>query len=218
MDSPENFEKIAAIFLISTPSQGAPAAIFLSLLPNIAGKLVVDLQTKEANTHLQTLEKHWQSLLRRRKDNYHPRIYGAYETKKIKGLKVVPEVYTATTYDEEPIAENCNHINIVKPKSIDDSIYKWVRGRIADLQKHKSKAEQNAASFISNTLQHDEFELIRLTHKSNSESYLGSPIWGVRLPITCWFQKKNRNQSLYLSSSRAYNSINWSKNRSLFVD
>jgi hypothetical protein len=142
MEYPQYLQKIAAIFLISTPSQGAPAANFLSLLHRVVGKLVLDLRTIDDNTFLQHLENQWQAILRQRENKYPP-ILGAYEKKATsKILKVVPDAYTATYYDDTPIAVNCDHIDIVKPNSTNDSIYKWVRGRIADLQ---IKREQQQA-------------------------------------------------------------------------
>jgi hypothetical protein len=53
-------EKVVAIFLISTPSQGAPAANFIKLLPSvISGRLVLDIQTIDNNTYLRSLESKW---------------------------------------------------------------------------------------------------------------------------------------------------------------
>lgn len=145
MESSEYFQKIAAIFLIATPSQGAPLTNWISaLLQIIVGRLVVDIQTKDSNTYLQKLEEQWLTILRKRENQFPlPHIYGAYEKKAFKGLKIaVQEIYTATFYDEPPIAINADHIEIVKPKSPDDSIYTWVQGRIAALQKELGSIER----------------------------------------------------------------------------
>lgn len=124
--------KIKSIFLISVPSQGAPAANFLTLLPKIyTTPLPRDLETIDTNTFLLSLENSWQEIMRQRSDGF-PRIYCAYERKSTIGISVVPQVYTATICDNTPRAENEDHISIVKPLSQQNSIYTWVRGRIAE--------------------------------------------------------------------------------------
>ena len=95
IEHPGYFQKITAIFLIATPSQGSQIANWISSLSKVVGRLIVDLQTKDINTYLQNLENQWQTILRQRENKY-PRIYGAYEKKSIMALKVVSEVYTAT--------------------------------------------------------------------------------------------------------------------------
>ncbi|EDN69302.1 SesB [Beggiatoa sp. PS] len=134
-DFPEYFQKIAAIFLIATPSQGSPLANWISFLPKfLVGRLVPDLQTIENNSYLQELENRWNKLLKQRK-NICPRIYCAYERKATIILQVVSKVYMTTYCDKTSMPIGANHIDIVKPKSPGDPIYKWVRGCIADLQK-----------------------------------------------------------------------------------
>jgi hypothetical protein len=138
-DSPEYFQKIAAIFLIASPSQGSPFANWINFLPKfivefIVGRLVVDLQTKDVNTYLQYLEKQWRKLFQERENKY-PRIYCAHETKAtIIIFKVVSKVHMTTDCDGDSTAINADHIDIVKPISPSDHIYTWVRGCIADLQ------------------------------------------------------------------------------------
>ena len=135
MEDPKSSEKVMAVFLISTPSQGAPAANFMKLLPEvISGRLVADLETIDQSTYLQSLESSWQRLLRGRDSRNLPRVFCAYETQDTGPLLVVPQAYTATMCDETPRAENTDHIKIVKPEGKEDSIYRWVRGRIAALQ------------------------------------------------------------------------------------
>jgi len=130
-DNSEAVKKIKSVFLIGVPSQGAPAANFLKRLPKIFGNLVVDLSVANMN-YLRSLENRWKSFLRHRKQGL-PKIFCAYETRSTFGIKVVPEVYTSTTCDEEARPETTDHINIVKPTGIDNSIYGWVRGRIANI-------------------------------------------------------------------------------------
>jgi hypothetical protein len=143
-DSPEYFQKIKAIFLIATPSQGSPFANWISFLPkfiveSIFGRLVVDLQTKEVNTYLQYLESRWHKLFQQRENRY-PRIYCAYEKKAIIIFKVVSKVHMTTDCDGDSEAITANHIDIVKPISPGAHIYTWVRGHIVDLQKELGPA------------------------------------------------------------------------------
>jgi len=142
--------KVAAIFLISTPSQGAPAANFMTkALPQIvSGKLVRDMQTIAVNTYLQSLEARWQSILRHRKTQC-PRIYCAYETQQTGPVTIVSQAFTATVCDETPRAENANHLDIVKPKSVNDSIYRWVRGRIAQVNLVECRKSTCSDNFLA---------------------------------------------------------------------
>lgn len=136
-ERPELAERIAGIFLIAVPSQGAPGANLLKLFPKeLRGQLVADLRTIDSNTFLKSLESRWQTTLRQRDTTDPlPRIYCAYETQLTDGLLVVPLQYTATTCDQTPRAENSDHIQIVKPRNAEASIYGWVRGRIADVER-----------------------------------------------------------------------------------
>jgi hypothetical protein len=53
----KDLEKIVAILLISTPSQGTPAVEFVSSLPMlITGRLIVYIKTIDTNTYLLSLE------------------------------------------------------------------------------------------------------------------------------------------------------------------
>lgn len=129
--SKEKSDKLTGIFLISTPSQGSDASKLIADLPEILkGPLITDSQPIEVNTYLQSLEATWQNHLRQRKARF-PRVYCAYETKMTSGVLVVPMAYTATRCDETPRPENEDHSSIVRPQTTEDSIYRWVRGRIA---------------------------------------------------------------------------------------
>lgn len=136
---PGSIERVAAVFLISTPSQGAPAADFLKMLPRIVtGSIVPDLGTVASNTYLDSLESNWTTILQQRTTPW-PAVFCAYETKSTAIITVVPKVFTATRCDQDPRPEPKNHIDIVKPVSMNDSIYEWVRGRIAETGKARSQ-------------------------------------------------------------------------------
>jgi Putative serine esterase (DUF676) len=124
--------KTAAVFLIATPSQGAPAANLVKSLPAallpFSHRLVLDLTTIDANSFLQTLSNDWANFMRAHPDRY--RVYCAYETQPYLTLHVVPLQYSDHNCTENPLPENANHFTIVKPPNVEHSIYIWVRNRI----------------------------------------------------------------------------------------
>lgn len=138
LQHPRRLPAFQSLFLISTPTRGAPAANFISKLPQIVtGRIVADLTT--VSTHLDALESNWRAVLKARSSAF-PRIYCAYETEGIVGFTVVPKAYTDTLCDEDPRPEARNHINIVKPATQRDSIYQWVKGRIYSAAELQQKA------------------------------------------------------------------------------
>jgi hypothetical protein len=145
-------ERTRVVFLISTPSKGAPAVDFVKALPKIAlGPLVFDLKPISENTYLQDLDKQWDNFLRARRGSVNLRIYCAYETLPTSGITVVPEQYTSTLCDQTPFPVDADHIQIVKPNSEQAAIYTWVRGRIAEIsmsmkQDTASTSEQQKGS------------------------------------------------------------------------
>lgn len=133
--------KVAGVFLIASPSSGAPAANFISALPRaVGGRIVVDLKSVD-NSYLISLQGFWHDYLRR---NVVP-TYCAHETQPVLGLLVVPQVYTDAFCSENPFAANANHLNIVKPNSRDAETYKWVRGRLAEVSLRKQGAQPTRA-------------------------------------------------------------------------
>lgn len=123
-------KKVAAVFLIAVPSKGTPAAEWALKL--FSEPLMEDLKPIDVNSYLQALDDDWNSLVAKR-DARRPRVFCAYERQPTLGVTVLPIVYSYTHCDERPWAENKDHFAIVKPPSVGDSMYGWVRGRIASL-------------------------------------------------------------------------------------
>ena len=167
-----DLKKIRAVLLFSTPSQGAPAAnVVQQLIPKIfsTGRAIVDLQTIDANTFLQTLEAQWQTVFDSKRDDF-PKIYCAYETQSLYGIVVVPQAYTATRCDNIPRAWNRNHTNIVKPIDRSDEVYIWARGRIIEsLNASSKRASDSSIELVSVDLEEgegDELPLVNVNIRS----------------------------------------------------
>ncbi|SFT21966.1 hypothetical protein [Methylobacterium sp. yr668] len=127
--------KMAAVFLISTPSQGAEAANFVNSLPVVFkdNRLLADMKTVDANTFLQLVDDQWTLLMTRRAAEM-PKVFCMYETQSVPWTKVVvvPRIYANTRCSGPHRAENRDHISIVKPTGPDDPVYLWVRGEIVN--------------------------------------------------------------------------------------
>jgi len=147
-------ERTRAVFLISTPSKGSPAANFVRALPKIAtGPLVFDLKPISENTYLQDLDNHWENFLRSRRSSVNLTVFCAYETMATSGITVVPEQYTSTICDQTPFPVNSDHIQIVKPTSTQSVIYTWVRGRIAEISRSMTPPTSSASPLSSASTQ-----------------------------------------------------------------
>lgn len=90
------YDKIRSVTYLSTPAQGAKIAEYanwLSLSPQLK-----DMLPAEFNSFLQSLENDWIRLLMKRDSNkkHFPKAFVAYETRKTRGIKIVPRVYSQT--------------------------------------------------------------------------------------------------------------------------
>jgi hypothetical protein len=126
----EKLRRVKAVLFISTPAQGANIAeigSWLSFNPQLR-----DMRPADMNSFLQALENEWGDLFRERRPSRFPLSLCAYETKPTYGMLIVPRVYTATYCDQNPIAIDENHADVVKPRNADADIYKWSRARILE--------------------------------------------------------------------------------------
>lgn len=134
-------ERTTLMFLISSPSSGSPAATAAKYLPSLfkkANRQVLDLTDIDDNTYLQSTHNAWELFLQRRP---RPHILCAYEKRETYGIKIVPLAYADSACGGLRRAEDTNHIDIVKPRSRDASIYTWVRLQIgaSEFQSDTSK-------------------------------------------------------------------------------
>jgi hypothetical protein len=126
----EKLRRVKAVLFVSTPAQGANIAeigSWLSFNPQLR-----DMRPADMNSFLQALENQWGDLFRERRPSRFPLSFCAYETKPTYGTLIVPRVYTATYCDQNPIAIDENHADVVKPRNADADIYKWARARILE--------------------------------------------------------------------------------------
>lgn len=121
--------KTQAVFLISVPSKGAPIANWVDAVSK--SPLVADAKSIDVSSFLKRLDGDWEAFLRARDKDFPPRVFCAYEKKRTFGVMVVPMPSAATVCDAAPWPENKDHFSIAKPESVDASIYKWVRDKIA---------------------------------------------------------------------------------------
>lgn len=125
--SADDRARVSTVFLLGTPSQGAPLAPIVNLFcPKGSAK---DLTTIDDNGYLQRLEDDWQRAVRqaRRGNGEFPDIYCAYETKRTLGFDIVPLSRFATICDDDLLPIDTNHVELVKPQSRDSLQYKWVK-------------------------------------------------------------------------------------------
>jgi pimeloyl-ACP methyl ester carboxylesterase len=147
LTEPEDINRIKAVFLLATPSNGSPIVESITGIPKamayVLGKpdlyvfffphaeQLEDLRPGNLNSFLQTVRFDVRNMMERRS---WPRFFCAYEKKRTNGVLVVPEIYTQggpCRGAPRPITED--HIHIVKPSGPDHETYSWFRGKIQDV-------------------------------------------------------------------------------------
>ncbi|MBV8280552.1 MAG: alpha/beta hydrolase, partial [Candidatus Eremiobacteraeota bacterium] len=132
LNTPQNAEKlwrVRTVLLISVPSMGAPLAKIAHAVSSNPQFRDMDPDTSEAL--LRQWDEDWDSLMTSRTQKRpYPRAFVAYETKTVEGIEVLPDVFRQRASDQRPIAFDENHIDIVKPDSIDNEVYVWAKARI----------------------------------------------------------------------------------------
>jgi pimeloyl-ACP methyl ester carboxylesterase len=119
-------EKVGAVFLIGTPSQGATVAGLVNVLCKNGS--AADLKTIGDNGYLQRLEDDWQGGARNARVGHDfPEVHCAYETQTTAGVMIVPRAQAATYCYDDPMPITENHINMVKPKDANAPVYQWVK-------------------------------------------------------------------------------------------
>lgn len=140
----KRLQKIKAVLLISTPSQGsshAQLADLLSLNPQVR-----DMRPADLNSYLQSIENQWHSLMQDRGNRPFPKSYVAYETKPTWGTVIVDRVSALTSHDDDMFPVAADHRDIVKPRDAQSDIYGWVRARLLETSRLVQAATQTAIS------------------------------------------------------------------------
>ncbi len=140
----KRLEKIKAVLLISTPSQGSSHAQLVSLLS--LNPQVRDMKPLDLNSYLPSIENQWHSLMQDRGKRPFPKSYVAYETKPTWGIVIVDRVSALTSHDDEMFPIAADHQDIVKPRDAQSDIYRWVRSRLLETSGLVRSAAQAAVS------------------------------------------------------------------------
>ena len=133
---PQIAQRTRAIFLVGVPSADARLEIMLSKLPlgkAIAGPMLKYLLTEQGTQYLRNIDDTWSDVLAGRYPGINIAQHCAYETRPV-GIRpfsavVVPRQQAESTCVSKLIANNENHISIVKPQT-GSPIHAWVRDRI----------------------------------------------------------------------------------------
>ena len=124
-------QKIRAIFLLSVPAQGRPAASFLSVLA-AHESLAVNFGSLDVSVFLQGLESLWSEYLSRRGPTKKLEVYCRHEVAPTFGVAVTAGQYTTEGCDENSEDRTADHQSIARPASRDAGVYRWVRTHLAD--------------------------------------------------------------------------------------
>lgn len=144
----DKLQRVRGVLLMAVPSAGAPIA-------SLAGWLSTNPQFKNmdpqsSHAYLQIMEQDWNNMLRNRTpDSPFPRVFVAYETKDIAGMRIVPELFTSQVADATPIAFDYDHAAIVKPDSLTNQVYAWSKSRILESSKFPTTSADNRWFAIS---------------------------------------------------------------------
>jgi pimeloyl-ACP methyl ester carboxylesterase len=133
---PQIAQRTRAIFLVGVPSADARLETMLTRLPlgkAMAGPMIKYLLTEEGAQYLRNLDETWSDVLAGRNSRMHIAQHCAYETRPV-GVRpfsavVVPQQQAESACTSKFIANNENHVSIVKPNT-GSPIHVWVRDRI----------------------------------------------------------------------------------------
>ena len=123
--------KSKAIFLISVPAQGRPAANFLSALASHQA-LAVNFGTLDVAVFLQGLESLWSEYLAKRGPTKRFEVYCRHESIPTFGVAVAAGQYTTEGCDDNSEDRTADHQSIARPASRDAGVYRWVRTHLGD--------------------------------------------------------------------------------------
>jgi pimeloyl-ACP methyl ester carboxylesterase len=127
----DKLQRVRAVLLVAVPSNGADIASIAAWKSTNPQFRNMDPGTAQA--FLQSIEIQWGDAMRSRTaERPFPRSFVAYETREIAGLKIVPALFTSGLSDLAPIAFDYDHIQLVKPDSPDNDVYKWAKTRILE--------------------------------------------------------------------------------------
>jgi hypothetical protein len=134
--APQIAERTRAILLIGVPSAEARLETMLRRLPlgkAMAGPIIKYLLTEQGAEYLRNLDDTWSDVLAGRNSKIHVAQHCAYETRPVGvgpfSAVVVPQQQSERTCTSKFIANNENHVSIVKPYT-GSGIHAWVRDRI----------------------------------------------------------------------------------------
>jgi len=121
---------IGAVVLLATPSKGAQLAGMATWLS--FNSQIEAMKGAVNNNFLQDLEARWQDLKddRIKQSLQFPLIFCAHETKTTWWLSMVNAVEASTECDPPRRAVAKDHIEISKPKNVNDDPYSWVLNRL----------------------------------------------------------------------------------------
>jgi len=119
-----------AVFLLSVPAEGRPAANFLAALAQNQ-TLAVSFGAVDVGVFLQGLESLWSEYLSRRSAARRLEVYCRSETEQSFGIKVAAGQYTTEGCDDNGQESGSDFNSIARPASRDAGVYRWVRTHLA---------------------------------------------------------------------------------------
>jgi pimeloyl-ACP methyl ester carboxylesterase len=141
----ERLQRIRAVLFVATPAHGSDIAAlgaWIRLNPQLAG-----MSTQGAKDFLGDLDSDLRTLMRSRNAAHPlPRIFCAYEKLPTISLHIVPDLYSESQCDLDPLALDLNHISIVKPPDRLHEPYIWAKARILETADQGADAEPHQAT------------------------------------------------------------------------
>jgi pimeloyl-ACP methyl ester carboxylesterase len=141
----DSAKKYRGMFLLGTPTEGTSAARFGQLLMigvgTGTGPVVRTLTVLQDNDYLQLLDASWSQLTARLQKAGMPfKVWAGYEKRPVYGVTVVDESSAVAAVrkmsgkgspdDRIRGFEQKDHISLIKPESVDDPVYKWVKSKL----------------------------------------------------------------------------------------
>lgn len=130
-----NLHRVRCVIYISVPSNGAEVASLASWISR--NPQFRSMSPKGAASFLQAVEGDWGAVLRARTPSApFPLSFSAYEKVDTYNVPIVPRLFISQLGDDEPMAFDYNHIDIVKPATMGSDIYIWAKARILESSSH----------------------------------------------------------------------------------
>lgn len=130
----ERVKNVRFIYFFATPTTGSSVSSLANLISN--NSQFSDMTSMQSGSYVANIQSTWLAA----PDLTSLPSFCAFETQPTKGLLIVPQQSATNLCNRRLDPINANHINIVKPSSVDDKPYKAFRSAYVSIFKDRSSS------------------------------------------------------------------------------